>query len=650
MISYDSETHLIKPGCVAPKLVCGTFDYGGNGREICLREETLDKIEKMAKSDRIVGHHLPFDLGVIAAERPQMLRSIFDAIDDGRVTDTKIRQMMLDNAKGELKFVWDEEKNEFKKQNFSLARLTWRYFRQDLSAGKDGPDIWRLRYNELDDGRSLQDWPQEAIDYAIGDAKWTRRIWERQQKLAGSGGIIGEKSQIQAAWALYLTGMWGVRTNPESVAKLRKEVQADFDEQAAIAQEHGLIRSDGSKNLKKIRAEIEKWYKEHELPMKLTPKGAIGTDREQLMGTDHPGLHAVAEHGKHGKLLKTYVPALERGTMVALNSSFNPIVESFRTSCSGGMKIDGIPLGTNLQNPPRKGGVRECYQAREGTVFIGCDYDTLEMLTLAQTCLDLFGYSKIAEAARRGEDFHLSSAATMMGISYRDAEERLKAGDPYVADVRQVNKISNYGFSGGMQAKTFVEYAKGFGHKIDLSLAQVLYNNFRRQWTEMNDYFNHISTLCNAGESGSRADKVIHPRTGMVRGKVRYTAAANHYFQHLAAIGAKDALYQVTRECYVDAGSPLYGSRPVIFAHDEIIVETPIAAIGPQGAHEAAMRLQQLMVERMKHWCPDVPIAASPAMFKRWYKGAKSLYENGIMVPAKPEGKKWVKDDSWRVS
>ena len=60
------------------------------------------------------------------------------------------------------------------------------------------------------------------------------------------------------------------------------------------------------------------------------------------------------------------------------------------------------------------------------------------------------------------------------------------------------------------------------------------------------------------------------------------------------------------------------------------------------------MRLEELMVACMKDWCPDVPIAASSAMFKRWYKGAPALYENGIMVPAMPNGKKWVRDDSWK--
>lgn len=130
----------------------------------------------------------------------------------------------------------------------------------------------------------------------------------------------------------------------------------------------------------------------------------------------------------------------------------------------------------------------------------------------------------------------------------------------------------------------------------------------------------------------------------MVRGNVRYTAACNSSFQHLAAKGAKRALWQVSYECYCDAGSPLYGCRPWLFAHDEIGMEVPYDAFGPKHAHEAAVRLEQVMVEAMKYWCPDVPIAASSAMTRRWYKGADAVYRNGIMVPCKPQGRDWVAD------
>ena len=104
MISWDTETHLIKPGCSAPRLVCGTFDDGKSETTIALREETLDKVERLLKEEHSVGQHIFYDLGVVAAERKEMIPLIFDALDQGRVTDTRVRQKMIDNANGELKF------------------------------------------------------------------------------------------------------------------------------------------------------------------------------------------------------------------------------------------------------------------------------------------------------------------------------------------------------------------------------------------------------------------------------------------------------------------------------------------------------------------------------------------------------------------
>ncbi len=130
----------------------------------------------------------------------------------------------------------------------------------------------------------------------------------------------------------------------------------------------------------------------------------------------------------------------------------------------------------------------------------------------------------------------------------------------------------------------------------------------------------------------------------MYRGDVSYSAACNGNFQHLAAKGAKMAVYEVARECYVDAGSPLFGCRPFLFAHDEIGMEIPYDAIGPKAAHEALARLEQIMVDAMKFWCPDVPIGVSGAMARRWFKGAEAVTQKGIVVPCKPEGRGWVAD------
>jgi hypothetical protein len=51
----------------------------------------------------------------------------------------------------------------------------------------------------------------------------------------------------------------------------------------------------------------------------------------------------------------------------------------------------------------------------------------------------------------------------------------------------------------------------------------------------------------------------------------------------------------------------------------------------------------------MSFWVPDVPIGATVAMARRWFKGAKPVKVAGAggaeyLVPVRKEGKVWVPD------
>jgi hypothetical protein len=108
-------------------------------------------------------------------------------------------------------------------------------------------------------------------------------------------------------------------------------------------------------------------------------------------------------------------------------------------------------------------------------------------------------------------------------------------------------------------------------------------------------------------------------------------ALANHSFQSLAGFGAKHALWLVSRECYVDRSSPLYGSRPVVFAHDEVITEIP-----ENVAHEAAYRQAEIQIAAMREFVPDVHVAAEPALMRRWFKEAEN--SQGSLWPPRHVG------------
>lgn len=97
-----------------------------------------------------------------------------------------------------------------------------------------------------------------------------------------------------------------------------------------------------------------------------------------------------------------------------------------------------------------------------------------------------------------------------------------------------------------------------------------------------------------------------------------YTQAANTLFQGLTADGCKLVLWRLAFECYLDTESPLFGSRPIAFVHDEFLVESP-----EDRASEAADRLALVMREEMERVI-SVPVRTTPCVSRRWAKKAES--------------------------
>lgn len=657
--AFDVETYLITPGNPVPKMVCLSYASSSGEEEVLLREEGLDWFEEVLKSgDHLVAHNARFDISVCAAERPRLIPLIFAAYAEGRIHDTGLRQKILDNAKGHLKYEFNEETGNYKAQKYALADLCWKILRKWRFGDKEG-DVWRLRYYTLD-GVPVEQWPAPAIKYSLEDSTDALEIFFIQEKDHHCDLLEMEWSQCQPDWALQLMSIWGSRTCEEEIDVLQEEFQEAYDKQVEICLEYNLVRRKKEKGVYKwsrimanIHDLVKKTYAKHGKPVPMTEGGKgevkkpkVSTDRDTLKMrqypevTPHPGMMAVSELVRIGKLLSTYIPMLKLGTIVPINPRYNCILETYRTSCSK----------PNIQNLPRDGGVRNCWHARPGYVYGFCDYDTLEMRTLAQVCITLFGYSRIAEAIKEGKDLHLAFAVDMLGISYEEGLERLEAEDPVVVETRQGAKIANYGMAGGMGPRAFVEYARGFGVEVSMQRAKELHAGFRVMWPEMNQYFSYCARVSDSRDKDLGVNQVVFPVSGLIRGDVGYTQVCNGYFQNLAAMGAKKALFDVAYACYVDKTSPLYGCRPWLFAHDEIGLEVPFDGTdaGRIRASEAMMELEIIMVKSMKRFTPAVQIGASGAMAFTWLKGAKPVFReiNGeeVLVPSKKEDKTWIED------
>jgi DNA polymerase-1 len=618
IIAFDTETHLIKQGCVAPRLVCLTT-YDGETEDILLREESLEWFRHALLDTQtvLVGHNVSYDLGVLAAEDDSLLPLIFEAIAAGRIKDTRIREQLLFLAQGRLTFDYAIRKPA----KFNLAQVVFNHFKVDLSSTKQGEDVWRLRYHELD-GTPLDDWPEEAILYALDDAKWTYKVYQKQAEpfewegtpYAGPDGVTNEDEQMCAAWGLHLITLWGIRTDAAQVSKLEKELAPRVAKLQKMLLDEGLMKErkvkgevKRSKNMAALRERVEAAYKKRGAEAPLTEKGAVSTSRQVLKDSGDELLAELGSETNAEKLLTTYIPVLKQGTEHPLNPSYALLKESGRTSS----------FRPNIQNIPRAGGIREAYVPREGTVFVACDYSTLELCALSQVCLDLFGESEMAKAINSGRDLHLAVAANILGTNYEHAQERRKKGDKEVQEARQLAKALNFGFPGGMGAESFRAFARA-GYSVDISEEQAssLKYEWLMTWPEMRLFFRHVSNLSSMGNDFT----VKQHRSNRLRGGTNYCAGCNTFFQGLAADGAKNAIWEVAKECYVREESPLYGCRPVAFIHDELLVEVPE---GIEERTAAADRLADIMVAAMKVYIPDVRIDAEPAAMRRWYKGAE---------------------------
>ena len=632
VVAFDTETYPIQPGLLVPRLVCLTWAQG-NDAGIKLRAGACKTFLRWLRDDSVylVGHNVAFDLAVMmracaeegAATAHEIASLVFAKVGAGLVSDTKLREQLIALA----------TEGMIRRQKFNLAVISMAHGGADRSALKHGPDVWRLRYNELD-GVPLEQWPAPALDYAIDDARDTLMVWNAQASPQGvdlggqviplvlsDGRVHDEARHVKAALALHLAACWGLRVDETELDAAYERFRAQHAEAEAEVKAAGLIRANGSSDLKAIRSAVAQACHAAGIPVPTTDKGSVKTSSDVLESVaDHnPVLAHYTTMKATEKVISTYLDAFAAGRGgVPVTASYDPLKKTGRTSS----------FKPNIQNLPRGGGLRRVFVPRDGRVFLFSDFDSLELRAFAQAVYVLLGgrtACKMFQAYNDDPDLdpHTMFAASMLRMAYADAMEAKKDKEnPRHKDVkehRQFAKIANFGFPGGMGSNTLVSYAKGYGVDLDEAFAKMLKDQWREVWPEAGEYLDYIGALLGRDDSAT----LVQVGSGRMRAGCNYCEAANGYFQALAADGAKEVLWRVSRECYAVPTSPLYGSRIVAFIHDELALETP-----EDRCQEAADRLQVLMVEGMATMIPDVPIRAGMAITRRWIKGAESARQD----------------------
>ena len=626
MIVFDTETAIIRPGLQAPPLSCmalstdqilGYRDAGEAFRDLLQRREPIG------------GHGVAFDMCVMASEYPKLLPLIFQAYEDDLVEDTIVRQKLVDIANGELRGFYRGPQGPVKIK-YELDTLSVRLLNVKLDKS-----TWRLRYGELRE-TPIEQWPDGAKRYVLEDVYATGALWQIQEQPDQKQWLADQYRQARSSFWLKLMSCWGIRTDPKAVRDFEMKTRQDYERLSKTLIEAKLLRpsrpfksgpkkgqiKESSRDTKAAMARMTIAYKGRppltekglELAAKnLSWEGFVCLDEEACKASGDPIMKAYGELSSTKKVISTDIPLLKSGVFQPIHSHFEELLETGRTSSS-----------PNVQNLPRRGGMRECFVPRPGYCFVDADYSGLELRTFAQVCLSKLGHSRLAEALNAELDPHLIVAANILECSYEEARDRYKAGEEGVDDARQTGKVCNFGLPGGLGPESFVHYA-ALQYNVHLSVekARWLKALWLETWPEGREYLNAIGRAVDC--DFPRIEQLF---SGRVRGGLKYTEAANSFFQGLGADCTKSAGWLVTKACYVDRNSPLFGSRVVNFVHDQFIVESPIEL-----GHECLEELVRLMIAGASPWLPDVPPTVEGLLTMRWSKDAARIVKDDRVVP-----------------
>lgn len=684
IVAFDLETCLIAPGQQAPQLVCLTWQEGERGEAKIVDWRKAEAVLRPLLEDPnvvFVGHNVAFDFAVICEWCPALKDLVFQAYADDRVTDTMIRQRLLDIAAGVAKGRLLPN-GKHMPALYDLASLARRNTAMVLTK-----DAWRLSYAGFLE-YPLEQWPERALElqaiareklreidakiaiieanntkkrakdlakalvkerqmltdmidgeasrcteYALDDTRATAGVHFAQEKHVKY--LDDQYRQTRYYFALHLSSAWGICVDGPGVQRLKAVIEAEKDEVEDELRAAGLVREDGTCDMKAAKARMVHVCREEGLQILFTDKHFdkqdpckagdaceehIKLDADACDRTEDDLLIAFATRKTLTKQLTTDIPALEAGVYYPIHTRYW-LAETGRSTSSK----------PNIQNQSKRPGFRESFISRPGYLFFQNDFATLELYTLAQCCVTWLGYSKLAETLLSGKDPHLMVAATILRKPYEWCVANKHLSE--VKKARSQAKPANFGFAGGMGAPKFVystrkqviaTEGREAWEAMELTVERV--RRLKQEWfetyPEMKEYLDRAGRLCDTDDGLSNVVTLFSNRH---RGRATYCATANNGFQALGSDIAKTAMWRVAQAQYVDKKSPLFGTRTVAFVHDEIIGEARAEII-----HEAAFELRRVMTAAANEWLPDVPMVEEkmdPIAMKRWSKKAVQRFD-----------------------
>lgn len=597
MLAIDLEWPSETPHGQVPDLVSVAWANDTDSAVLTAAQDrkSIVDVVSAALSVGYVGQNCPGDLVALIRFEPQLLGSVLEAYNAGRIHDTMTREKRIDIAEGAYR----------RRGGYDLGSIAGR--RANIIVDKSDPR--RTRYGELV-GLPLSEWPPDAVRYALLDAQSTWRVYRDQQPFERY--MIGNDIHARAHFVLHLMSLRGIRVDTAAVHALARDIEVETKRLRQTLIDGGLARVEGSKkNPRVVRTPNAARKAIVELGSnRRTDKGLISVSKQALSGVVVPPGHPLYAYQELTTLTGTASKNLPPLRYPSITTSYDECVVTGRMSSR---QTDDQPNATNLQNLPRTiddprtptqgllNRFRGCLIPSTGCTFGIVDYSSAELVTFADVEMAWFGESRMGDAIKAGRNLHEDFAETLVQAPY-------DARNPDHKQARQIAKVFNFGKLGGMgDVKFQVHLAQQTGIQLPVYRVKQITTAWKHKWGT-DRYFRHIDRH----QAGGRFT-VVAPRTGFQRGGMTYTEACNFPFQSTAAVGLKVALWDLFRATL--DGGPLTGSRIVLVVHDEIVMEHP------DDRAESAFAIQkQIMVDSFGLVCPDVPISVEGKLAMRYGK------------------------------
>ena len=189
-----------------------------------------------------------------------------------------------------------------------------------------------------------------------------------------------------------------------------------------------------------------------------TAKGVPSVSSDVLVNyVGNPVVDDLLEYRRLTKL-ETFIKSWEEIQVDdRIYPSFNITARTGRTTCSN----------PNIQNIPQDKNVRNLIEARPGWKILECDLSQVEL----RVASIFSGDENMQHAYQSGSDLHSKTTTLLFGDTSNLSKQEQKRK-------RTFSKSLNFGYLYGMSAKTFVQYAKGFGLNITEEYSEELRDNF----------------------------------------------------------------------------------------------------------------------------------------------------------------------------